>query len=417
MQKRSRLLFCLPFTLFALCVWPGQQAEAQGVKNAASHFKRAFTTTKLTPPKVERILKERVSRTRKQLPPIPKKQLGYWPVEKLPIVRFSKWETRRPLSSPYENIPFWDQLSSEAKRNYFIAANNRALKTFLKRRSRVFNNTKRMAPILWKNRVKTGDQPLETADLTKIMLERIPKNTDYLLLGERHEFPAMHTVMARFLRQVRAQNPDRKIFLLTEFLPSGGIKPLLLQTMKEADPSYAHVLDTAQKMGMLVRGLEPRFVCFSDTKVEVAHEAFALEEGTNVVPAAATAEGMRLRNRQWIANIQNLRKHNPDALFIIWAGTEHVNYLVPFSIGSQLPADKTFLITFFYQKSNDPKIHDLLDFVGQAKYPFFAQRLLTWDNPALRRAAGFDMRIVLNQNDFPKGRVGKFLKALYQPLD
>ena len=380
-------------------------------------LKWAFSSPELTPTKVERILEKRVLRTRKQLPPIPNKQLEFWPAEELPIVSFTKWKTHRTLFNPYENIPFWDQLSSEAKRNYFIAANNRTLKTFIKLRDQAFTNTKRMAAVLWRNRVKTGDQPLAIADLTKIMLDRMPKNTDYLLLGEEHESPAVHSVLVRFLRQVRAQNPDRKIFLLTEFLPRGAMKRLKLQEMKELDPSYAHVLNTAQKMGMLVRGLEPRFVFFADAEVEVAHKDIVLEVDENIVPAAATPEAIRLRNRQWIADIQALRKHNPDALFIIWAGAEHLGYLTPLSISNHLPAEKTFLIDIYSQDLNNPEPCDVLDFAGQGKYPFFTQRLLTWDDPALRRAAGFDMRILLNQKDFPKGKVGKLLKELYPPQD
>ncbi len=402
MQKRSRLL-CTLFlgALLTLCVWPGQQAAAQGLTNAVSPFKRAFTKTKLTPSKVERILKNRVPRTRKQLPPIPREQLNLWSAEELPADNPFFWKARRPLTGPYDEVPFWKRLSAEAKQNYFLAANNRALKALIRDREQALATARRWAPALWKKRVQFPHQTWDIDSLSQAMLQRVPPDADYLLLGEEHNQPVIQALLIRFLRQYKAQNPERKIFLLTEFLPAGAAKKLPLQKMQTADPDYAHLLLAAQKLGINVRGLEPRFVFYSESGTVVESTLLEHEEDATLVATFAMPEGVRLRNQAWLQEIQTLRKRYPDALFIIYAGEMHVNYQSSQSVGSRLPKEKTFVISLLTREADEETPFHALDLLDSFRYPFLEQKVLTWDDPVLRRAAGFDMRILIDPKDFP----------------
>lgn len=410
-NNTGRLIFFVIFALLLGSFFPGQEVSAQGWSSRiVRSWKKGFSTgKKLTPSKVEKILAARSKRTAEQLPRVPAKQIGFWAPEDLPIQRVLSWSSARVVPAQYIDVPFWEQLSDQAKLDYFIAANNRALKQVIQENKKTFVQIKRMAPILWRNRVKfnvpTGDMPA----MTQIMLERIPKNIDYLLLGEEHDISNISALLVRFLRQYRAQNPQRQIFFLTEFLPKGSLKTLKLQDMKTFDPDYAKVMQTAVKLGMSVRGLEPRAVYFSTATVQTTGMDFGVPLSEKVL-AGATPEGLRMRNRAWMADIKALRKRHPDALFIIYVGIEHVHYLTPFSIGKQLPQDKTYLISIMSQNEASPTISDWLDFAGQRKYPFLAQRILTWNDPALCRAAGFDLRLLVQDTDSPAKQQPSFKK-------
>ena len=399
-NNTGRLITLTSIALFITAVCPLQNASAQGWSARVVHsWKKGFSTgKKLTPSKVEKILASRAKRTAAQLPKVPAKQVEYWGPEDLPIERIMSLSFSRPVSFPYVDVPFWDQISLQAKLDYFVAANNRALKKLIQVQKLRFTALQRMAPVLWKNRVKFPAKDFDIPAMTQIMLERTPKNIDYLLLGEEHDIPEISALLVRFLRQYRAQNPERKIFFLTEFLPKGSLKTLKLKDMKAWDPDYGKVMQAAVKQGMSVRGLEPRAVYFAFSDVQTTGEDYGVPMSERV-SLMATPEGLHLRNREWMADIKALRKRHPDALFIIYAGAEHLDYGAPFSIGSQLPKDKTFLISMMLRDAESPAATDLLNFVGKKKYPFLTQKVLTWNDPALCRAAGFDLRLSVDGKD------------------
>ncbi len=396
-QPYITLLFFV-LALVSLCVSGGQPAAAQRFPKAALKWKYVFSR-QLTTPKVERILAERVTRTAKQLPPIPKQHLRFWGVEELPADNPIYWKARRPFAGPYDKLPFWKRLSSQAKQNYFLSANNRALQILIRDRTRALDQVRRLAPALWKNRVRFPQRTLDMAALSQIMLQRVPKETDYLLLGEEHNRPAIQALVLQFLRQYKAQNPERKIFLLTEFLPKGGVKRFTLQQQQRRFPRYAQLLKSAQKMGLYVRGLELPFVVYSKSSTVVDSRLLDCGEDVSVVDTFSMPEGVRLRNRAWLEEITALRKQHPKALFIIYAGDMHLNYESSQALGVQLPQEKTFVISVLFREKEERPLLHTLDLLPQSRYPFWKQKVLTWDDPALRRAAGFDMRIILSAED------------------
>ncbi len=399
MKRKPNTIFLFSAVALAgLCVWGGQPAAAQRFPKTALKWKFSFSH-QLTAAKVERILAERVKRTAKQLPPIPKQYLRAWGAEELPAENPVYWKARRPFAGPYDEVPFWDRLSPQAKQNYFLSANNRALQTLIRDRTRALDNVRRLGPDLWKQRVRFPQRTWDIAALSQFMLQRVPKDVDYLLLGEEHNQPVIQALVLRFLRQYKAQNPERKIFLLTEFLPKGGVKNLTLKQEERLFPRYARLLASAQKAGLYVRGLEPPFAVYSQSGTVVDSRVLDCGEDVSVVDTFSMPEGVRLRNRAWLEEIKSLRKQYPDALFIIYAGDMHLNYESSQSVGVQLPPEKTFFISVLFRTKEERPIMHTLDLLPQSRYPFWNQKVLTWEDPALRRAAGFDIRILLTPED------------------
>ena len=148
-----------------------------------------------------------------------------------------------------------------------------------------------------------------------------------------------------------------------------------------------------------MRGLEPPFAVYSQSGTVVDSRVLDCGEDVSVVDTFSMPEGVRLRNRAWLEEIKSLRKQYPDALFIIYAGDMHLNYESSQSVGVRLPPEKTFFISVLFRTKEERPIMHTLDLLPQSRYPFWNQKVLTWEDPALRRAAGFDIRILLTPED------------------
>ncbi len=184
--------------------------------------------------------------------------------------------------------------------------------------------------------------------------------------------------------------------MLTEFLPTGKNKTALLQHMKKADGGYGYLLNRASSWGITVKGLEARYVFFNDAKAVL--DSRVPDEST--VDLWTVPESMHLRNRYWLSQIQQLREQYPDAVFIIYAGAEHVSYNTPFNLTKALPQEELFVAHLFSSKSTNNEARDLLDFLGEDKYPFYLEEILAWKDESMRRLAGFDMRLLINEKDY-----------------
>lgn len=187
------------------------------------------------------------------------------------------------------------------------------------------------------------------------LVEQIPQDTNYLLLGEQHEFAPIQTIIAQLIDQLPARFPNRKIILFTEFLPQGIVyghnfselpSPLRL-ALKDYPPIWA----TGLKNGISSVGLEPSFF-FTKPSIQPVN---SIEKST--FSLWASTEGVHVRNQAWKQDLKNFRKEFPDALFVIHTGAFHIDYAIPSSLGHAFQNDKTFVIELLpgYHKSDFPK--------------------------------------------------------------
>ncbi len=199
-----RILFCVIF-VWTVIVGPVLEAGAQGVvKKAVSACRRSSVGKGMTPAQIEKILLDRVKRTKAQVPRIPPEELECLPAEDFPSQEIVNWPFRRGPVGPYEDLSFWNTLSPQAKRNYFLAANNRASALSLKQRLQIIKALRKQLPDFWQERLVFPHQPLEDT-----LLQSIPSGTKYILVGEEHNYSQIQVFLARFLQKYKQQYPQK----------------------------------------------------------------------------------------------------------------------------------------------------------------------------------------------------------------
>ena len=181
------------------------------------------------------------------------------------------------------------------------------------------------------------------------LAKQVPADTQYLLLGEVH-MEGLQPYLADFIKHIRLRNPQREIILFTEFLPERlewtDEMGDTINLDDEKDRWTGHmvmlndlVFTAAQEEGMKLVGLERNEVC-----------SYEIINGKDLVGGVQqsfweTVEGMRLRNMKWLEVIGEYRQVHPDSLFIIYAGSGHCEYYQPYSLGTALAGEHTFVAT------------------------------------------------------------------------
>lgn len=388
-----RWLLCIFFSLF-ICLSAGQEVFAQGAaKQIVSASRRVVGSRGFNAVEIEKILADRSLRTQVCQIENLKKGSQYLDSEDFPGLKITGWPTHYDSNGPYKDLPFWKYLSVQAKRDYFLSANNRAGALNLKVKQQAVKNIQEHLLPLWNERIQFAPQPFE-----KLLADIIPPQVKYILLGEEHYKSQIQVFLAKFFQEYQTKYPDRKVFLLTEFLPINGKKTLLLQKMKVEDPVYAFILDSAVGNGIKIKGLEPPYV---HEEGDLLHIAPQWAEKGEVAGLWVTPEGMRLRNKAWISRIKELRKNNPDAVFMIYAGADHLAYNSFASLASQLPGEEVFVAHLFADTPTNNEARNLLEAIGEDKYPFYLEEVLSWKDASLRRIAGFDIRLLLSEKIYP----------------
>ena len=121
----------------------------------------------------------------------------------------------------------------------------------------------------------------------------------------------------------------------------------------------------------------------------------------------ASLEGMLVRNEHYAAILQEYRKMHPDALFIVYTGAAHVQYISPFSLSKKFPPEETFVVSLYpsqrlgltpaeSQSMNvRPFYTSLMSEFDFATGGTFPQKTLYWKTKESARAAGFDVQLKL----------------------
>ena len=229
--------------------------------------------------------------------------------------------------------------------------------------------------------------------------QQVPVDTDTLFWGEEHTqwIPEQMIPMIDVLQE---RMKGREIIFLTEFLPKGHVLNLEKDgsSLRSFQMELVPLWSALEEKNISVIGLEPVFKagtieqkgtrCEFYVNETCPKGRFSQSSKRSTQNVWDTLEGMRIRNQQWLEEIQRQRAAHPDALFIIHAGFAHTSYLYPFAIVHEIPG-KNFVMEIVEEKSTT----DFDDLV----YPHEMPNILKWSNPELGRAAGFDLRIKLDE--------------------
>ncbi len=232
------------------------------------------------------------------------------------------------------------------------------------------------------------------------LAEQIPQDTQYLLLGERHEFAPIQQTITQLIEQLPKRFPGRKIILVTEFLPQRVLYDLDLMSMIHSVTSehrYMDIWTTGLLNSIATVGLEPDFAASAPMQANLPGGI------RKEVLLATTSEGMRLRNQIWKADIEEYRKEFPDALFVIHSGFGHIDYTLPHSLGRAFQNDKTFVISFQPGIEKKPSIFkpiSTFDIITNGEFP---QRILQFDKEDAP-ITGFDIQFKVSKSQSKPSR-------------
>ena len=261
--------------------------------------------------------------------------------------------------------------------NYFIANHNRYLIRLVPQLNALQESLRANIPNFQKAQV-TITHPIEK-DM-HWLAGRVPPNASCLLLGEYHNNSYLPGKISQLLRELRLQQPDRQIILLTEFLYEDTAERDM--TRRSA---YAPIWEAANESGISILGLEPDFERHFVYHITYGGDNHNIKYLNNFGYPSAAKEGVRLRNASWLASIQKIRQQYPEALLIIYAGDGHIRSWYPFSLRTALQEQKPFTVSFVPE--------DEITLFDKTTDGQFKTRVLSFKGKELRGLFGTDVEI------------------------
>lgn len=167
-----------------------------------------------------------------------------------------------------------------------------------------------------------------------------------IMLGELHHSPYVQNAVGRLVTKLQWQNPGRRIVLFTEFI-----------NLPPVDPGSRNTVATYYRRAADAPLRQVRVDGWQDASktLPYATETFSdlLRRGTEIYPLEDPTQKavfdnelmieednslfyLTQRNKVWArvieAKMAEVRRTDPDALFIVYAGAGHTSWLTPFSI-------------------------------------------------------------------------------------
>ena len=392
MKKQIVLCFCLlacvPATL-------AQRLPAKWMPWSKESVQHLQGTRALQNINISRQLERRLSQSYRQAKQIQSQlPVGHTLIMGEPVQQIlHTWELNP--TTLYPNQTFLK--THEQTGRYLAARNNRLFVQEMKRMKKIWTQIETNLPRL-KQEAADTEQP---SDQVQWLVQQIAPQTTQLFLGEEHGYPEIRQFVAQLVGQLRTKQPTRPIILLTEFLPENF--------------SWTHHANTAH----LPEGLHPYFAIWDqllENQVPVIglEHPLALDDSCNVrylndkgiltkQTVWASLEGVRLRNERWQKTLQQYRANFPDALFIIYAGADHVMYNRPFTLAAN-STEKPFVAILYPNQrlAYEPKGRFAGTMVAKpVKGPLerlidnldLQNPIVKWTSPDLPAVAGFDVRI------------------------
>lgn len=295
-------------------------------------------------------------------------------------------------------------------RAYLIARENRL---YVRETKRLFQEK---IPQLEENlpRLREGIYTHMPEDPVHFVVQAIPKQVNTIGIGEAHGFENMHKFMVRFLPELRKERPNREIFLLTEF--ASREKKYSAGSLDGKDAKRNEIWQAADENNIQIVGLEPKEILqdYNELSVQRGENAYVIVsvQGKPMELAfAGSANAIQWRNEIFLQTIQEHQAQHPDAIFIIYTGSTHINTRAPFAVTLPLDPKKTFVINLLptrmqvkqrfpqYSGQDTRNVWDPLGDELEGKESF-NYPLLYWKDPELARIAGANMYLRVGSISF-----------------
>lgn len=300
-----------------------------------------------------------------------------------PIKKIKGWPFLFSSSGPFDNNEILKSLSRSAKKDYFVAAHNRAAAKAVAVRKQALERMQGEKIKLTNGFYSPVKRNSPAQELAALMNDQYK----YIFLGEMHHVPAIQKEVEQFLVQYRSRYPDKQVIFLTEFLPNTQTREYRRRLSRVLIP-YADIWRTAEVLKMPVVGLDPVWLFKHNSPIMWVFKDNSLEKEQMWYSLEIT----RQRNQLWRKTIEALRAKYPKAVFIFHTGATHVEYNEPFSLGRDFPKEETFVATFYpYERhGNWVSRCDLLDAFNPTTFSW--RKMIVWKNADLARVAGFNAR-------------------------
>lgn len=288
-----------------------------------------------------------------------------------------------------------DYLTNPFQRGlYFIAKNNREVAKWLPKydqyRKEIVENMEAF------RQAKGTYIPSPEEDI-KFITDRVTNDTQYLLVGETHGYSDLQNFVKQLVHEVRLKMPQREIVLFTEFL-SEDIEDPFQEMLGHWMAPHLKIWKQAKADNIAVKGIEPQFVRAQSSKT-IRHTVLYKETTlSNRVDIWSIPEGLRLRNNYWLSRLEAFRQAHPDALIILHAGTGHLGYNEPLSVGRSLKGPNTLLVTLYPSPTEEVPADEEEEEAYTSLFDdltnnTFNDRVLYFNDPHLSHLAGFDIQV------------------------
>ena len=310
-----------------------------------------------------------------------------------PIKKITQTEELEPT----ELYPGNDFLKSSAQTGaYLITRNNRLFIQEIQRMKKIWAQIDENLPRLQEEALATK-QPQNPINW---LAEIIPSQTTQLFIGEAHGYSEISDAVAQLMKNLRQQSADTEIILFTEFLPENftwSTHPRIAY-IPEIYHKYFPIWNQALQENIKVIGLELSAAVDDECTVHCLDRKGTIGEQS----VWATLEGVRLRNERWQKTLAQYRAQYPQALFVVYAGADHVMYNRPFTLANN-PQECPFVAILY------PNRYRFFEATGRVTGTLIAkpmkgpleriadldlqQDIIRWQSPDLPAIAGFDVRI------------------------
>lgn len=259
-------------------------------------------------------------------------------------------------------------------------------------------------------------------DIMDQLAEKISQNS-MIFLGESHFMIQVLQKMPQLMTALRNQNPGRRIVMFTEFidlpqLPAGSQQGKSMYSYYRENNKLNAPSLTQQdlKNPEKVRYARKMFADLLQNDLEI----YPLEDRELIQfikqerPASQVRKGdidalsVSMRNKSWARIIETkmteVRKTDPDALFVIYAGSGHLSWLMPNALPKFFAKEKSCVVEITEgSASND----NILESVWGQNHPFFQKYgLFFWKEPEARllgKNTGVDYALVFPESDWRLG--------------
>lgn len=217
-----------------------------------------------------------------------------------------------------------------------------------------------------------------------------------IFLGEQHFVGPIRRQIAQTVLQYRKAYPDRKVYLLTEFLemnypaePDYNLyRGVLMEGKKIAWP-YAPLLARLKQNGVQVYGLEPV------RGLQEMAKSMGVPD-PNFVKGSLSLVGQFIRNKSWAQTIRRFIAKDPQAVFFVYTGFGHSSYKYLENLPSMLQEypSQVFLFDVFGSDTLNPAFAALFrnDFLADSK----SYAVTVLKNPKYRSLIGADVTVYVH---------------------